>query len=197
MELQNGLFDIGPGKLATIVTCLEMLTKPEGAPPPDLPDRTIRSIANPKASWYRKLYSQIGQEWLWFSRIVMSDSQLANIISDPKVEIRILEINGNVQGLLELDFRSDNECEVAFLGITNQIMGKGIGKWMLAQGIYLAWEKPIQRLWIHTCTLDHPSALGLYINSGFVPYKRQLEIADDPRLMGLAPRDCANHYPIL
>jgi hypothetical protein len=61
----------------------------------------------------------------------------------------------------------------------------------------LAWAEPIRRFWLHTCTFDHPSALAFYQRSGFTPFRRQVEITDDPRLDGICPRGAARHIPIV
>jgi len=68
---------------------------------------------------------------------------------------------------------------------------------LLAHCLPLAWEHHPQRVWLHTCTSDHPSALAFYQKIGFVPYKRAIEVADDPRLNGEMPRTAAPHVPIL
>jgi hypothetical protein len=60
-----------------------------------------------------------------------------------------------------------------------------------------AWSHPVERAWVHTCTLDHPAALAFYQRSGFRAFRRQIEIADDPRLHGTAPRDAARHVPMI
>jgi hypothetical protein len=65
----------------------------------------------------------------------------------------------------------------------------------MQEAIGRAWEQPIERLWVHTCTLDHPRALGFYMRSGFRPYKRAVEIAEDPRLKGYVPLSAAPHIP--
>lgn len=201
MEFQNGFYDIPAEKLATIVTSLEMKSKPDLLPREDKPDWTLTHMQNPGVDWYQKLYRQIGQEWLWFSRVVMPHDELASIISDPLVEIRALYIDGKPEGLLELDYRNDNECELAFLGVTEKLLGKGSGKWLMNHAIELAWDdsisRPINRLWIHTCTLDHPRALPFYIKSGFKAYSRQLEIAEDPRITGVFPPDTAAYFPVI
>jgi hypothetical protein len=59
------------------------------------------------------------------------------------------------------------------------------------------WVHKPQRIWVHTCTSDHPAALGFYRKMGFVPYKRAIEIADDPRLTGELPRTAAGHVPVV
>jgi hypothetical protein len=60
-----------------------------------------------------------------------------------------------------------------------------------------AWAARPRRLWVHTCTLDHPAALAFYQRSGFVAYRRQVEIDDDPRLDGTLPADAAPHVPLI
>ncbi len=184
-------------KLATIVTSLEMVARPELGIPTDRPDWELRKVLKPGIDWYRKIYRRIGIEWLWFSRIIMSDEELVSILQNPKVDVRILIVNGKEEGLLELDYRVDGECELAFLGVSDDLLGQGAGKWLMHHAIDLAWQTQIKRLWIHTCTLDHPRALPFYIRSGFKPYKRQLEVADDPRVSGHAPKHSAKHYPLL
>ena len=82
------------------------------------------------------------------------------------------------EGLLELDFRQSGECELAFFGVTGREIGTGAGRWLMNRAIEQAWAHPIRRFWVHTCTLDHAGALAFYVRSGFVPYRRQIEIAD-------------------
>ena len=65
------------------------------------------------------------------------------------------------------------------------------------KAIQLAWAEPIDRFWVHTCTLDHPRALAFYMRSGFTAYRRELEVADDPRLTGVLPREAAPQIPII
>jgi hypothetical protein len=60
-----------------------------------------------------------------------------------------------------------------------------------------AWRKPIRCFWVHTCTFDHPGAISFYIRSGFEPFKRQIEIADDPRLTSGYPPEAAPHIPVI
>ncbi len=197
MKIKNGFVDIPDGKIATIVTSLEMFSRPVSEFSPEHPEWSLEHVRRPHVEWYRKLYKRVGIEWLWFSRIVMDDNQLAAEIQDPMVDVYCLRENGYEQGLLELDYRSEGECELAFLGVSSQVMGKGAGRWLMENAMRIAWSKPINRLWIHTCTLDHPRALPFYMRCGFTPYKRQLEIADDPRITGIAPKNTAKHYPLL
>ena len=104
---------------------------------------------------------------------------------------------GDGCGLAELDFRTEGECEIAFFGLMPGLIGRGAGRWMMNRVLDIAWSRPIDRLWLHTCSYDHPGALNFYIRSGFVPFRRQIEVVDDPRMTGLLPRSAAIHVPLL
>jgi GNAT superfamily N-acetyltransferase len=197
VTLPNGLIDVPPGKIAAVVTSLEMRERaPLRAGPAD-PAWQLRLVPRPEVGWYRDLYRRIGQDWLWFSRLALSETALARIIRDPQVEVCALEVDGRDEGLLELDFRQAEACELAFFGLTAPLLGTGAGRWLMNQAIARAWARPIRRFWVHTCTLDHPGALTFYVRSGFRPFRRQIEIADDPRLTGAAPRTAAPHVPVI
>ena len=198
MILEDGYIDVAPGKLAAVVTSLEMLAPAAQRPVPELAGVSVRAVDSPEASWYRDLYARVGAEdWLWFSRLKLSSDALEAIIQHPKVEIFALTVDGRDEGLLELDFRVDRECELAFFGVTALCIGRGAGRLLMNTAIERAWSHPITRFWVHTCTLDHPGALQFYVRSGFRPYRRQIEIADDPRLSGLIPKSAAPHVPII
>jgi GNAT superfamily N-acetyltransferase len=77
------------------------------------------------------------------------------------------------------------------------LLGTGAGRFLMNMAIRLAWEKPISRFHVHTCTLDHPEALEFYKRSGFTPYRQQIEIEDDPRLAGQLPMDAGKRVPII
>ena len=115
----------------------------------------------------------------------------------PLVEVYALVQDGRDEGLLELDFREAGQCELAFFGVTAKLIGSGAGRWLMNRALELAWSRPVARFWVHTCTLDHPSAVAFYQRSGFRPFRRQIEIEDDPRLDGTLPRSVARHVPII
>lgn len=194
--MNDGYTELLPGKIAAVVTYLEMrqppaLTAPTGS------EFLVRRISNPDLDWYRALYRRIGEPWLWFSRLRASDDELRGTLEDPAIDIFVLSHAGEDHGLLEFDRRSMPDIEIAFFGVTPEMIGKGAGRELLARCLPLVWERKPQRVWLHTCTSDHPSALAFYWKMGFVPYKRAIEIADDPRLTGDMPRSAAPHLPIL
>jgi len=202
--LSDGYSEVPHGCIAAVVTTLEMRSRPPARSLPPLPPGLeIRRIAKPDLQWYRRLYRHIGEPWLWFSRLRLSDADLAAIIQDEHVAIwslSAIEPGGELvsdEGLLELDFREDRSCEIAFLGLSMATTGRGVGRNLMAHAVGEAWKHPIERFWVHTCTLDHPTALEFYMRSGFVPVKRQVEVTPDPRLDGTLPLTAAPQVPIL
>ena len=198
MDLNDGFYDVPKGKVATVVTHLEMHEeKPER--PVGLPDEAeFHRIEKPTAEWYKELFHKVGAaDWLWFSRLNMTNEDLEKIGQDEGVEIYALTKGGQDLGLLELDFRQDGQCELAFFGVARELMGFGAGRFLMNKAIRLAWSKPIKRFHVHTCTLDSPQALPFYVRSGFAPYKPEIEIAPDPRLKGLIDRSAAPQIPII
>jgi GNAT superfamily N-acetyltransferase len=193
--LPDGLHDVPNDRIAAVVTSLEMFERPILRPEIAGPWK-LQRLARPDIESYRALYGKLGDRWLWFSRLLMSDGALAAIVQHPKVEVYGLETGGALEGMLELDFRIEGEAELAFFGVGPGLIGGGAARWLMNRALEIAWARPIRRFWVHTCTLDHPSAVGFYKRSGFVPFRRQIEIEPDPRLRGvsMASRD---HVPIL
>lgn len=193
----NGLADIPAGKVAAIVTHLEMLARPEPelCPVPD--GCALRGVPHPTVAWYRDLYRRVGAlDWLWFSRLALTDEALSRVLDNPQIEIYALSYRGKDEGLVQLDFQVPGACELAYFGVTPGLIGKGVGRFMISRATGIAWAREIGRFHVHTCTLDHPGALGFYRRAGFVPMRQQVEIADDPRLIGLLPETAAPHVPI-
>jgi GNAT superfamily N-acetyltransferase len=194
--LSDGYHDVPPGKIATVVTHLEMRAPPGKTEAREgIAGVAVRHVQAPDLGWYRDLYRRVGADWLWFSRLRMSDAALAVIIRDPAVSVYALGNGGTDEGLLELDFRSPGACELAFFGLTAGLIGRGAGRHLMQHAVAEAWRRPIGRFWVHTCTLDHPGALKFYQRSGFTVVRQQIEVADDPRLSGVLPESAAPHVP--
>ncbi len=186
----TGTTDLPPGKIAAIVTSLEMRARPPERPdPPGLEGFALERIGADELDRYLAMYRRLGERWMWFSRLVKPRAEVAAILG--------VRREGADQGLLELDFRVAGEAELAFFGLDEAVLGQGAGRWLMNRALALAWGKPIARFWVHTCTLDHPSAPEFYQRSGFTVFKRGVEVDDDPRLKGQMPRGCAPYHPVI
>ena len=187
---------IREGDLAAVVTFLEMKERPKV----DVPSAplSLHRMEQPDLDDYRQLFREVGAPWLWFSRLIMTDDTLRAIIHDPGVELfTVVAERGGRVGMLELDYRETAQCELSFVGLVPEMSGQGHGRWLLAEALRLAWRDGIERVHVHTCTLDHPAALRAYVRAGFTPYKRAIERFPDPRLLGILPSDCAPQSPVL
>jgi GNAT superfamily N-acetyltransferase len=187
---------VGDGKLVAVVTFLEMRERPRLEVPPS--SLSLRPIEHPRPEHYRALFRKVGAKWLWFSRLIMDDTKLTAIIGDAKVELYVvLDESGGEVGMLELDFREAGQCELSFVGVVPELSGQGHGHWLLTEAVTRAWREDVNRVHVHTCTLDHPAALAAYRRAGFTPYERAIERFPDPRLLRILPRDCAPQVPLL
>ena len=195
-ELTPGFYDIPPGMVVEVVTYLEMTEQPTLRKAPTVvPDVSI--VSNMDIPTYRDLFMRVGAlDWLWYSRMALSDAQLSDILNNDEVTLATMLVDGQPEALLELDFRTRDECELAFFGVSPRLIGTGAGRALMNAAIQLAWSRPIKRFHVHTCTLDHPGALGFYRRSGFIPTHQQVEIAPDPRLTGVLPKDAGPHVPM-
>lgn len=194
--IRDGLHDVPAGKVAMVVTHLEM-TQPAAVKGDPLADGITFHQITPDLAWYRDIFERVGASWLWYGRRIMVDEDLSEVLNAPDIAFYTLEKDGQAEALLELDFRQEGQCELAYFGLTDRLIGSGAGRFLMDRAITLAWAQPITRLHVHTCTLDSPQALDFYIRSGFTPYKRQVEIDDDPRLVGLLPREVGRHVPLI
>jgi GNAT superfamily N-acetyltransferase len=188
---------LSPGHIGAVITHLEMHALPRLSPDPVATPYQLHHVPEPDLDWYRGLYRTVGENWLWFSRLTLDDAALAKLIHDPAIQVHALHHNGREAGMLELDARRFPDVEISFLGVVEDLIGKGAGRFLLNRALEISWARSPRRVTVHTCTLDHPRALGFYLRSGFIPYARSVEVADDPRLHGILARSAAPHVPIV
>ena len=192
----DGNTDLPPGKTSTLVTY-----SPLPQPPDRMPAEAPAGIAihpyTPAPDAYRALFRAIGENWLWVGRLRLDDAALDALLADPGFERFALFADGRPAGLLELDFRGDDTCELAYFGLVPDAVGKGNGRFLMDFAILRAFARPISRFFVHTCHFDHPGALAFYRRCGFTPYKLAIEIMDDPRHDGLLPQGAAAHVPFI
>ncbi len=174
--------DVPEGKIETVITYLEM-TEPPAAPPPPPPlvKLALLKADEPTVSFYRFLYNTVGGPWSWYERRLMDDETLAAIVQSADVEIYVLYVGGVPAGYGELDFHENPDVELAYFGLMPEFIGRRLGWYFLRAMIDEAWSRKPDRLWVNTCTLDHPSALKMYLRAGFVSYRQETETIVDPR----------------
>lgn len=191
----DGLTDIPPGKIAAIVTFLELRERP--APPPERPDLRVRRLGREASDGYRRLFARIGQDWLWFSRLIMAEPDLLALIADPDTGIDVLEDRSGPIGLVETVRQGPDEAKIAFFGVVAEAQGTGAARFLMRRTLQRLRADGVERVWLHTCTFDHPAAMRFYLGEGFRAFRVAVEIADDPRLNGLVPRSAAPHIPVI
>lgn len=191
----DGYTDLPPGLIANVVTYFEMRAKPSGL----TADPSVTRIAHMSLADYRDLYRRIGQEWLWFSRAVMPDAQLAALLAKPNTEIYVMRRGEVSIGLAELHRAEpeSDDVEISMFGVVPEATGTGAGRTLMQSALAVAWQGGTKRVWLHTCTFDHPAAVKFYRRSGFSPFKFAIEVSPDPRVQGFLPREAAPHVALI
>ncbi len=156
--------------IKTKTTYLQMFSPPavEIAAPRD--DVKISKVARPTVEFYRRLYNEVGSTFYWVDRLVMQDEKLLAIINHDLVDVLVLTAADEPLGYAELDRRQAGEIELAYFGLFPSAIGQGLGKYLLNQTVRAAWAHSPQRVWVHTCDLDHAAALPNYLKAGFEVY---------------------------
>jgi len=120
-------------------------------------------------------YKNIGKKHRWTDRLIWSDNDWIKYVSNKKVDTYILKINNDLAGYFELIFHSDiKEIEIAYFGLLEEYHNKKLGGPLLSAAIKKSFEKKnINRVWVHTCTLDHKNALKNYLARGMKIYNKE------------------------
>jgi N-acetylglutamate synthase-like GNAT family acetyltransferase len=140
------------------------------------PDVTVRAIAGREATpeLYRECYRTVGQAFHWRDRWDWTDEQIRAHLADPAITLHVATRDGRLAGWYELRrLPEDDSVEIAYFGIVPAEFGRGLGKHLLSCAVRDAWALQPARVWLHTCTLDHPNALPNYRARGFVEYKKE------------------------
>ena len=185
------------GKLYTVITHLAMDAPPAVAPPPPpAPGVTLERRRAMAVDDYLRLYHAIGDDWLWWSRLTWDEARLAAHLAEDETEVYVAEAGGAEIGLIELNLRPEPDIEIRYFGVVPSWIGKGLGGWLLGHALAAAGRHEPRRLILNTCTLDHPGALAFYQKHGFAITHSEVDIVDDPRLIGLLPLTAAPHIPL-
>jgi GNAT superfamily N-acetyltransferase len=162
-------------------TYLELRTPAQlrASPVPDPGMRVVRRDAI-DAEHYRRLYRAVGDAWYWHDRNKWSDERLLRHLSSPTIAVWECLVNGETAGFFELQRESDGSVEIAYFGLVDAFMGRGIGKAMLTRAAEEAWALGASRVWLHTCTLDSPRALPNYRARGFEEVRQETYVFQLP-----------------
>ena len=145
-------------------------------------------IEVPTPELNRFLYVAVGSGWLWRDRLPWDRARWLAYLERPEVETWVMYVRGSPAGYFELE-RQGESAEVAYFGLLPAFIGLGLGGALLTAAIARAFDLGAARVWLHTCTLDHPAALPLYQKCGFAPTGQQSTRIPDPRKAGVLPPD--------
>ena len=118
------------------------------------------------------LYKQIGKKHQWVDRLVWKEKDWIKYVSNENVRTYILKEDEELVGYFELIF-DKNECEIAYFGILEEYIGKSLGGYLLSEAIKIAFEKKMERIWVHTCSLDHKNAILNYQARGMKIFRTE------------------------
>jgi len=158
---------------AVTTTYLEMADRAQ-LRPKACADPRFRVLEATVRQWRvnRFLYQLVGADWEWHDRLCWTDEQWQAYVEDERVSTFVAYYDGSPAGYFELAERAQ-EAEIVYFGLAPPFVGKGFGGALLTRAIEEAWGKNPSRVWVHTCTLDHPAALHNYQACGMVVYRTE------------------------
>jgi GNAT superfamily N-acetyltransferase len=165
------------GALAVTVTSLEMTSAGDVVTLDSIPESASwHRIDTGKAPVSRDFYLRVGGPWHWVDRRDWSEEQWQAWTDRPEHHLLVCRQDGQDAGYAELEQQADGTVEIAYFGLLPEAIGRGMGRWWLAEVLTEAWGLPgTRRVWVHTCTLDGPAALATYVGRGLTPYAREVE----------------------
>jgi GNAT superfamily N-acetyltransferase len=133
----------------------------------------IEQVLNCPASFYRYLYSEVGRLYHWTDRLSWTDEEIGAHLAQNALSLFVLYYEGAPAGYFELLKNQDGSPELAYFGLVQEFLSKGLGKHLLSAAIEQAWQDGANRVWLHTCTLDDPAAMPNYLKRGFKPFNQE------------------------
>lgn len=162
-------------------TYLEMrdLSELQGAPSDD-PRIRIEQLLQCPASLFRYLYVEVGRNYHWIDRLPWTDEDITRHLQHPENSLWLMTYDSETAGYFELRKCEDGSIEIAYFGLLQNFLGRGLGKHLLTCATEQAWADGANRVWLHTCTLDDPAAMPNYLNRGFRPFKTETYSIEPP-----------------
>ena len=136
------------------------------------PDAHVERVAACPAAFFRFLYTAVGAQHHWVDRLSRTDDEIRAYLARPDISFWVMYRQGAPAGYFELR-RDTDAVEIVYFGLLPEFVGRGLGKALLTVAVRRAFELGAARVWLHTCTLDHPAALPNYLARGFRPFKTE------------------------
>jgi len=158
------------------VTYMELRVPPP-APIPRTGSERI-ALEHPDLPQYLAMYRKVGAPLRWDQRLQMPERDLATLLNSGSLHIYVLRNDrGAALGFCELDRHAFPDIEIKNFGLVPEAQGRGLGPWLLSVALHAQWQTNPSRIWLHTDTWDHPSAIGVYQRAGFKIYS---VVEEDP-----------------
>lgn len=134
----------------------------------------VDRVSHCPVSFYRYLYTEVGRAYRWQDRLRWTDAEIAAHLQDATRSLWVLSVDNAPAGYAETRRDPDGTVELAYFGLIPEFVGRGLGKHLLSVAVERIWESGARRIWLHTCTLDHPAALPNYLKRGFAPFRTEV-----------------------
>jgi GNAT superfamily N-acetyltransferase len=142
------------------------------------PGVRLREIPDCPPLLYRTLYVEVGRNYHWIDRLPWTDEQITEHLQQPEIRLWLMTREDAMAGYFELRQCEDGSVEIAYFGLLQEFLGRGLGKHLLTCATEQAWAGGGNRVWLHTCTLDDKAALPNYLKRGFRPFKTEIYTID-------------------
>jgi len=140
----------------------------------------LKQAEIPSPELNRFLYTAVGGDWYWVDRLNWTYEQWLNYLDRPELETWVSYVLGTPAGYFELEVQPESNVEIVYFGLLPQFIGQGLGSYLLTAAIRRAWQLGASRIWVHTCSLDHPRAPENYQAQGFRVFKEEVSYMDLP-----------------
>jgi len=155
---------------AVTITYLEMTSRDQIVPFDGERRLDVRRIEAPDPELNRFFYMAVGADWSWHERLSWDRDRWMTWLDRPDVETWVGYLSRTAVGYFELEAQPGGQVQLAYFGLLPSFIGRGLGTELLAAAVERAWQFATSRVWVHTCTLDHPRALANYQARGFRIY---------------------------
>ncbi len=140
----------------------------------------VRQARVPCPELNRFLYTAVGGDWYWLERLSWTYDRWMQYLDRPGQQTWVGFAAGTPAGYFELELQPGDDVEIVYFGLLPRFIGQGYGAALLTAAVRRAWDLGAKRVWLHTCTLDHPRALPSYQARGFRVFKEEIKYEDLP-----------------